>query len=139
MFSAFEEETKRQKEKLNASLSRIVELEQDLKEITNKPMVESKEVQTKPTITEWFQVQIPPLLMKWMERCYFLRNTKIENYKLKMEMVLLKESFHKAYRGKQDACQIAEFILSCRRPSRLYSMFLNEQWLTWKLLRIYND
>lgn len=101
--------------------------------------MESKEVQTKPTIMEWFQVYIPPLIMTWMERCYFLRQASIENARLKKELFLLKESFDRVYRDKQDACQIGELLLACKRPSRLYSMFLNEKLLRWKLLRIYSN
>lgn len=53
-----------------------------------------------------------------------------------MEIVLLKESYDKCYQAKIDAYQIGELTLAYKNPFRLYSIFLNEQLLIWKLLRI---
>lgn len=48
LFSAFEVGRSRQETELNASMSKIVELEQDLQESDTKPIMESKETQTEP-------------------------------------------------------------------------------------------
>lgn len=136
IFNAFEEEKSQQETELNASMSKIVDLEQNLQESDTQPIMESKGTQTRPIVIDWFQVCIPPMLMKWIEHCYLLKVVEFENNRLKRELVMLKESFHQAYRGKQDACEIGELLLACRRPSRLYSMFLNEQLLRWALQRI---
>lgn len=110
-------------------------MEQDLQEINVKPMMKSKKVHNKLTWMEWFQIHIPSMLDKWMKICYFLRQTGVENAKLKQDIVLLREFYHQLYQAKTNACKIGELLLAWRNPSWLYSIFINEKMLRWNILR----